>query len=82
MKNFSLLLTPLDFSNTSWSDVAEVCDPVSGVYTGSLVGESLDGWLWASTDDVASMLNYFLIESNASELLLPWSTPGSGPLEP
>ncbi|MFT4518734.1 MAG: hypothetical protein ACI9JM_001119 [Halioglobus sp.] len=72
-------LQPLDFGGTNWNQVASVCNPTNGVCTGSLLGNSLDGWLWASTYDVASMLNYFLIEANASTLLRPWTPPGSGP---
>jgi len=53
-------LQPVDFEHTSWYDVAAVCDPTSGVCSGSLNGESLDGWYWASRSDVRHLFNYFL----------------------
>ena len=53
-------LQPLDFVDTSWNDVAAVCDPVTGICSGSLNGGSLDGWTWASLLDVTSLFNSFL----------------------
>lgn len=52
-------LQPVDFLNTSWNDVAGVCDPISGACDGSLNGGSLSGWTWASIQDVSYLFDFF-----------------------
>jgi hypothetical protein len=51
-------LQPVDFLNTSWNEVQSVCDVADGTCSGSVGSNSLDGWIWASTDDVAELFNF------------------------
>jgi hypothetical protein len=48
-------LQPLDFVNHSWNDIAAVCDRGTGICNGSLGGNVLTGWLWASVPDLRSL---------------------------
>lgn len=57
-------LQPRDFVDTSWNEVASVCDPVTGTCSGNLNGDSLDGWTWASLLDVTYLFNSFLSAGN------------------
>jgi len=52
-------LQPIDFINTSWNDVAAVCDAASGACNGSLNGDDLTGWTWASVEDTNYLFDYF-----------------------
>jgi hypothetical protein len=52
-------LQPADFLNLSWSDIATACDSGSGVCNGSLSGNYLAGWTWASVADVNALFNSF-----------------------
>lgn len=48
-------LQPLDFVNHSWNDIAGVCDPGTGICNGSLGGNVLTGWTWASIPDLNAL---------------------------
>ena len=52
-------LQPLDFINTSWNEVAAVCSAISGICSGELNGDNLDGWVWASVFDVQQLIDFF-----------------------
>lgn len=53
-------LQPVDFINLSWNTMNSVCNATTGLCSGSLGGNSLDGWIWASVDDVNSLFNHYL----------------------
>jgi hypothetical protein len=53
-------LQPVDFINNSWNQIAEVCNPNTGVCTGSLNGIELTGWTWANSYDTSSLFNFFI----------------------
>lgn len=48
-------LQPVDFVDYSWSDIAEVCDPLTGSCTGWLGDNDLTGLTWASQLDVSNL---------------------------
>lgn len=48
-------LQPLDFVNHSWNDIAAVCDRGNGICNGSLGGNVLTGWTWASITDLNAL---------------------------
>lgn len=48
----------------SWNEVSTVCDPGTGVCSGSLGEVSFDGWIWADVHEVRNLLE---------ELILPES---------
>lgn len=52
-------LQPLDFVNTSWNEVAAVCSFADGTCNGSLNGHDLTGWVWADTDDIRGLLDFY-----------------------
>jgi hypothetical protein len=52
-------LQPLDFVNHSWNEMAAVCDPGTGLCSGSLGGSDLTGWMWAGIPEVNSLFNAF-----------------------
>jgi hypothetical protein len=54
-----LWLQPLDFVNHSWNDIASVCDASTGVCNGSLGGNLLTGWTWASIADLNALFTSF-----------------------
>jgi hypothetical protein len=53
-------LQPIDFINSSWNEIADVCDPITGLCTGSLGGNMLNGWTWASVEDLNALFNSFI----------------------
>ncbi len=53
-------LQPVDFIGYSWNDINTVCDASSGSCNGSLGGNDLTGWTWASVDNVNGLFNYYL----------------------
>ncbi len=59
-------LQPVDFVNLSWNDINTVCDATSGFCNGSLNGNDITGWTWASLDDANGLFNYFLERSLSS----------------
>lgn len=50
-------LQPVDFVEYSRSDIATVCDPMTGACNGSLGGNDLAGWTWASLLDIGELFN-------------------------
>lgn len=48
-------LQPLDFVNQSWNDIAAVCDRDTGICNGTLGGNVLTGWMWASVPDLRAL---------------------------
>ena len=71
-------LQPLDFINTSWDDVAEVCDAFSGNCNGSIGDVSLDGWHWATTSEVGELFDAFLGVAHFGAGSTNMGTPGVG----
>jgi len=53
-------LQPIDFVNRSWNEISTVCDPTSGLCSGSLGGNDLTGWTWANVDDVNALFNHYI----------------------
>jgi PEP-CTERM motif len=54
-------LQPVDFLNLSWDDVDSVCDASAGGFcNGSLNGNDVTGYIWASVGDVRALFNYYL----------------------
>jgi hypothetical protein len=53
-------LQPADFTSLEYTDISAICDPVTGVCSGSLGGIDLNGWEWASVDAVNDLFNYYL----------------------
>jgi hypothetical protein len=54
-------LQPLDFvNNTTWGDINTVCNAVTGACNGSLGGNDLTGWTWASISDVNVLFNHYI----------------------
>jgi hypothetical protein len=53
-------LQPIDFLHHSWNEVSTVCNAITGTCTGSLAGNDLTGWTWASVDDVNSLFNHYI----------------------
>jgi hypothetical protein len=47
------------FTNLSWNDINAYC-PGGVCGTGRLTGNGMEGWLWASTDDVNTLFNYYI----------------------
>jgi hypothetical protein len=52
-------MQPLDTINNSWTDINGVCDAMSGICTGMLGTVGLDGWMWASAEEVGDMFRDF-----------------------
>lgn len=55
-------LQPLDFVNQSWNDIAAECDRGTGICNGSLGGNVLTGWTWASIPDLNDLFTVFGVE--------------------
>jgi hypothetical protein len=54
-------LQPIDFSNMNWFDLNAVCNAAAGgVCVGSLGGNDITGYTWASVDDVNALFNSYL----------------------
>lgn len=53
-------LQPVDFVGYSWNDINTVCDATSGLCNGSVGGNNLTGWTWASVDDVNALFNHYI----------------------
>ncbi len=53
-------LQPLDFTSYSWNTLNTVCSETTGACTGSLGGNDLTGWTWASVSDMNALLNYYI----------------------
>lgn len=51
-------LQPNLFNGLTWDEINAVCP--NGVCNGSLAGRDMTGWTWASIDDVAELLNYYI----------------------
>lgn len=45
------------FTNLSWNDINAVCP--AGVCTGNLNGYDVNGWKWASTNDMYDLFNHY-----------------------
>jgi hypothetical protein len=56
-------LQPVDFVSYSWNDISTVCNATTGSCSGSLGGNDLTGWTWASVDDVNGLFNKYLASS-------------------
>lgn len=64
--NGRMWLQPTEFVNLSWDKISERCSASTGQCSGALEnGKSVDGYIWASVDDVNGLFN-FLISGNAS----------------
>jgi hypothetical protein len=50
-------LQPVDFVGYSWGDIATVCDPITGACNGSIGGDDLTGWTWASLLDIGDLFH-------------------------
>lgn len=48
-------LQPLDFLGYSWNEISATCDATSGLCNGSLGGNDVTGWTWASIYDVGEL---------------------------
>ncbi len=48
-------LQPVDFVDYSWGDIANVCDPLTGVCDGWLGGNDMTGLRWASLLDISDL---------------------------
>jgi len=57
---------PADLYGIAWDDIAEVCDPASGVCNGSVGGHDLTGWMWADRAQANGLLNHFLVLGGVS----------------
>ncbi len=55
-------LQPLDFMNLSWNDINAVCNAPTGMCSGSLGGNDITGWTWASVDDLNSLFNSYFTD--------------------
>lgn len=53
-------LQPIDFINKSWNTINTICDATSGLCNGSLGGNDITGWTWASVADMNQLFNYFI----------------------
>lgn len=61
----------------TWDELNAVCPPPAHTCTGELLGYNLDGWTWASVDDVNALFNGYI---GSAELGLgpdDFATPGS-----
>jgi len=58
--NGKLWAQPGLFSEISWNDIEAVCPNPTGLCTGDLNGIDLNGWTWASVDDVTALFNYYI----------------------
>jgi hypothetical protein len=58
--NGSQWLQPVDFDGYSWNDINTVCDATSGSCNGSVGGNDLTGWTWASVEDVNALFNHYI----------------------
>ena len=58
--NNKLWAQPSLFSDVSWYDIEDLCPIPSGVCDGELNGIDLDGWTWASADDVNALFNHYI----------------------
>jgi hypothetical protein len=51
-------LQPTDFQNLSWNEIAGVCSPTNGVCGNGILGATnMDGWTWASNDEMYVFFN-------------------------
>ena len=48
------------FDNLSWNDVASICPSTTGKCGGTLNGYDLNGWTWASSQDVLNLVHGYL----------------------
>jgi hypothetical protein len=64
-------LQPAAFTNLSWNDISAVCP--AGECSGNLNGIDLNGWTWASVDQVNALFNSYLADAgvSGSDLLGP-----------
>jgi hypothetical protein len=51
-------LQPDLFTNLSWNDINAVCP--EGACAGTLNGQDLTGWTWATVDDLNALFNYYI----------------------
>lgn len=51
-------LQPALFTNLSWNDINAACP--EGLCAGVLNGIDMNGWTWASVDDVNALFNYYI----------------------
>jgi len=51
-------LQPSNFVSLSWNDINAICP--GGACSGSLGGQHLTGWTWASLNDVNALFNWFI----------------------
>jgi hypothetical protein len=55
-----LWLQPFDFLSVGWDDVAALCAPGGGPCSGSLNGNDISGWSWATFEDMNDLFNFFV----------------------
>ncbi len=53
-------LQPLNFTGYTWSAINTVCNATTGSCNGSLGGNDLTGWTWASVDDINGLFNDYI----------------------
>lgn len=53
------------FHNLSWDNINTVC-PAGVCGAGTLNGYDMDGWTWASVDEVSDLFNFYLIAGGVS----------------
>ena len=54
-------LQPADFLGLSWNGVNDACNPaVDGRCTGEIGGFDLQGWTWASVEDMQALFNFYI----------------------
>jgi len=51
-------LQPSLFRGLSWNEINEVCP--AGICSGVLNGYDMNGWTWASVDDIYALFNYYI----------------------
>lgn len=62
----------------SWDALATACSTTTGACAGELNGVDLDGWTWASADDVNDLFNSYLPGTNPNGTP-SWTDMGPGP---
>ena len=63
------------FLNLSWNDIEAACPGPSGLCSGELNGVDMNGWTWASVEEVGNLFNHYI---NASGDDLPLTSIAGG----
>ena len=51
---------PNQFSERTWHEISSICPPPTGVCSGKLGYTDVTGWTWASSAEVAELINAFM----------------------